>query len=64
MTTRSATRSRTTKETSIELALVLCSIAVLTRRSPFWFAGIGVGAVGFVVAMCAFVGPVVHLFEH
>ena len=41
-------------ELGVQLALVLCSLAVLTKRVPFWYAGMGIGAVGFVVAMSAF----------
>ena len=41
-------------ELGVELALVLCSIAVLTKRAPFWYSGIGIGAVGFVVALTGF----------
>ena len=33
-------------ELGVELALVLCSIAVLTKQRGFWFAGITVGVVG------------------
>jgi hypothetical protein len=51
-------------ELGIEMALVLCSVAVLTKRTPFWLAGIAIGAVGLVIALCAFVGPFVNLFEH
>jgi hypothetical protein len=51
-------------ELGIELSLVLCSIAVLTKRGPFWHAGIVVGVVGVVVALCAFVPPVVNMFNH
>jgi hypothetical protein len=36
-------------ELAVELALVLCSIAVLTRKAPFWFAGIVCGTVGVVI---------------
>jgi Domain of unknown function (DUF4337) len=50
-------------ELGIELALVLCSIAVLTKRSPFWLTGITIGTVGFAVAMGAFVRPLVELSE-
>ncbi len=50
-------------ELGIEFALVLCSIAVLTKRSPFWLTGIAVGVVGFLVALCAFVRPLVELSE-
>jgi hypothetical protein len=41
-------------ELGVEMALVLCSLAVLTRRAPFWHAGMGIGALGFAVAMSAF----------
>src|SRR5262249_12929963 len=33
-------------ELGVELALVLCSLAVLTKRPQFWFAGIGFGILG------------------
>jgi hypothetical protein len=38
----------------IELALVLCSIAVLTKQRGFWFSGIGVGILGAIVAGSSF----------
>jgi hypothetical protein len=41
-------------ELGVELALVLCSIAVLTRGRAFWYAGIGVGAVGLAIAVAGF----------
>jgi Domain of unknown function (DUF4337) len=41
-------------ELGVELALVLCSVAVLTRGRAFWYAGIGVGAVGLAVAIAGF----------
>lgn len=41
-------------ELGVELALVLCSIAVLTKRSSFWYSGMGIGVVGVVVAASAF----------
>jgi hypothetical protein len=37
-------------ELGVELALVLCSVAVLTKRKEFWLTGIGIGTVGVVVA--------------
>jgi hypothetical protein len=40
-------------ELGVELALVLCSLAVLTKRSQFWHAGIGVGVIGACVAASA-----------
>jgi hypothetical protein len=38
-------------ELGVEIALVLCSVAVLTKRNGFWFAGMGVGAVGALLAV-------------
>ena len=38
----------------LELGLVLCSIAVLTKRKMFWYTGTAVGAMGFVASMLAF----------
>jgi hypothetical protein len=46
-------------ELGIELALVLCSIAILTKRPAFWLAGILVGVLGMGVGLWAFV-PVTH----
>jgi hypothetical protein len=42
-------------ELAVELALVLCSIAVLTKRSGFWLAGIACGLVGALIAGSVFV---------
>ncbi len=41
-------------ELGIELALVLCSLAVLTKRSRFWHAGIVFGILGVIVSLSAF----------
>ncbi len=41
-------------ELGIELALVLCSVAMLAKSRMLWIAGIVVGTLGFVVAMCGF----------
>jgi len=38
----------------LELALVLCSIAVLTKQRGFWYSGIAVGAIGALVAFSSF----------
>jgi len=40
-------------ELGVELALVLCSLAVLTKRPRFWHAGIGIGVLGACVAASA-----------
>ena len=44
-------------ELGVELALVLCSVAVLTKQRGFWLGGIGIGLVGAVVAVSAFFMP-------
>jgi Domain of unknown function (DUF4337) len=41
-------------ELGIELALVLCSIAVLTKMKPFWLIGMLVGVIGVAVAGSGF----------
>lgn len=41
-------------ELGIELSLVLCSLAVLTKRAAFWFSGMAIGVVGAAVALTAF----------
>lgn len=40
-------------ELGVELALVLCSIAILTKSRPFWYSGIGFGLLGLGVALSA-----------
>jgi hypothetical protein len=37
-------------ELGIEIALVFCAIAVLTKRHHFWLGGIGLGVLGVVLA--------------
>jgi hypothetical protein len=37
-------------EMGVELALVLCSVAILTKRPPFWYGGIALGACGAALA--------------
>src|SRR5262249_26256338 len=41
-------------ELGVELALVLCSLAVLTKRAEFWYAGIACGIIGAGIAASAF----------
>jgi len=38
-------------EALLEVGLVICSITLLTRRRPFWIAGMFVGALGVVTAL-------------
>ena len=40
-------------ELGVELALVLCSLAVLTKRTGFWYVGIAIGIIGAAVAASA-----------
>lgn len=44
-------------ELGIELALILCSIAVLTKRAAFWYSGMACGLLGAVVAAFGFWPP-------
>jgi hypothetical protein len=37
-------------EMGVELALVLCSVAILTRRPGFWYGGLALGVVGALIA--------------
>jgi hypothetical protein len=37
-------------ELAIEIALVFCAIAVLTKRNDFWIGGVSVGVIGVVLA--------------
>jgi hypothetical protein len=45
-------------ELGTELALVLCSLAVLTKRAPFWYVGVTIGAIGLIVGLTAFTIPI------
>ena len=38
----------------VEMAVVLCSIAVLTKQTGYWFSGIVAGIIGVTVALSAF----------
>lgn len=38
-------------ELAVELALVLCSVAVLTKEPRFWYGGIVAGGVGVAIAL-------------
>jgi hypothetical protein len=41
-------------ELGVELALVLASVAILTKRPPFWYGGIAVGLFGLVIVLMGF----------
>jgi len=38
-------------ELAVEIALVLCSLAVLSKRAPFWYSGMAICAIGLAVAV-------------
>jgi hypothetical protein len=44
-------------ELGLQLGLVLSSVAVLTKRSLFWFAGIGVSILGVALAAYGYLMP-------
>jgi hypothetical protein len=44
-------------ELGVELALVLASVAILTRRASYWYAGLAVGLIGLI---CVSRGFFVH----
>jgi hypothetical protein len=41
-------------ELGVELALVLCSVAILSKQRGFWYGGIAVGMLGLVVVSVGF----------
>ena len=41
-------------ELAVEMGLILCSIAVLTKKTPFWFGGIIFGVAGIGTGVSAF----------
>ena len=40
-------------EAMLEMALIITSITLLTRRRPFWYVGLAFGLVGVIVALTA-----------
>src|SRR5262249_8412695 len=38
-------------EMSVELGLVVCSVAILVRRRQFWYGGMGLAVVGMILAI-------------
>jgi hypothetical protein len=41
-------------ELGVELAIVLCSVAILTKQRGFWYSGMGIGVVGLIVVAMGF----------
>jgi hypothetical protein len=41
-------------ELALELGLVLCSVAILTKQRNFWYGGIGCSLVGLIVTLTGF----------
>ena len=42
--------------TLVEIGIALSTVAIITRRRPFWFAAVGLGAVGSVLFAVAYLG--------
>jgi len=38
----------------LEFGLIICSLTLLTNRRLFWFSGMAIGALGFLVALSGF----------
>jgi hypothetical protein len=41
-------------EVILEIALIICSLTLLTKKKIFWFTGIGLGLAGLVVTVSGF----------
>lgn len=41
-------------EVILEIALIVCSLTLLTKKRIFWFSGVALGVVGFVVTPSGF----------
>jgi hypothetical protein len=41
-------------EVILEIALIICSLTLLTKRKAFWYSGIAIGVVGFFVGASGF----------
>ncbi|MGB8324117.1 MAG: DUF4337 family protein, partial [Candidatus Acidiferrum sp.] len=41
-------------EVLLEIALIICSLTLLTKKRVFWLASIGVGIIGVLVAASGF----------
>lgn len=42
--------------TLIEIGIALSTVAIITRRQPFWFSAIGLGAIGLALFAVAYLG--------
>jgi hypothetical protein len=41
-------------EVILDIALIICSLTLLTKIKAFWYSGIAIGTVGFFVALSSF----------
>jgi hypothetical protein len=41
-------------EVILEIALIICSLTLLTQKKIFWFSGIAIGVIGFCVTLSGF----------
>ncbi len=40
--------------TLLEVAIAICTVAIVTKRRPFWLGSLGLGALGLVALACAY----------
>jgi hypothetical protein len=43
-------------ETLLDIALVICSLTLLTKKRMFWYGGVLLGVAGFLVGLSGFLG--------
>jgi uncharacterized protein DUF4337 len=41
-------------EVVLDIALIICSLTLLTKRKAFWYSGMVIGVVGFFIALSGF----------
>jgi hypothetical protein len=41
-------------EVILEIGLIICSLTLLTKKKTFWFSGIALGIVGFLITLSGF----------
>jgi hypothetical protein len=51
-------------ELAVELGLVLCSIAILTKRRAFWYSGMAAATIGLIIALSALTVSAEHEEGH
>jgi len=41
-------------EVVLDIALIICSLTLLTKRKAFWYSGMVIGVVGFFISLSGF----------